>query len=152
MVGGTSTPAMPENATRPIFVPLCWALMNSPAAFSAAVSRFGATSVEHIEPDTSMASRIDEASDGTSTVACGRAAPTPSTTRPAANSQSGIRRRHGDRPGSAARISVTLDIRSAVRRRRRRVHQRQPSSSGNASSAIRAHGQLRDIRGSVRTR
>ena len=94
-----AAPAMPENATRPILVPSCWALMKSRAAFWAAVSRLGATSVEHIDAETSMASRIDAEFDGTGTDACGRAAPVASTTRPAANSQSGIRRRHSDRAG-----------------------------------------------------
>jgi len=55
------------------------------------------------------------------------------------------------RAGSAARIRLTLEISSAVRRRRRRVHQRTPSSNGNASSATSAHGQVSVIRGSVRT-
>ena len=124
VVGSTWTPAMPENATRPIRDLSGWASMNSLAAFCAAVSRLGATSVEHIDADTSIASSTVAASDGTMTDACGRAAPVASTIRPAANSHSGMRRRHSERPGSAARIRETLDIRSASRRRRRRVHQR----------------------------
>ena len=124
VVGSTSRPAIPEKVTRPIRAPSSCALMNSRAASCAAVSRLGATSVEHIEADTSIASRIEAAFEGTGTDICGRAAPVPRTTRPAANSQSGIRRRHSDRPGRAARISVTLDTRTASRRRRRRVHHR----------------------------
>ena len=126
-------------------VPLFCARTKSFAAFSAAVSRLGTTSVEHIDPDTSTASRIAEESDGTTTVACGRAAPPASTTRPAASNHSGIRRRHADRCGSAARTSATLDIRTAPRRRRRRSHHRYPSSSGKASSASSAQGQVSDI-------
>jgi hypothetical protein len=143
---------MPENVTIPICDLPSWALMNSRAAFWAAVIRFGDTSVEHIDADTSMASRIVAESDGTSTDACGRAAPVPSTTRPTAKRISGIRRRQSDRPGRAARIRATLETRTASRRRRRRSHHRYPSSKGKANSARRAHGQVRDIRGSVRTR
>jgi hypothetical protein len=151
VVGSTSSAATPENATSPTLVPFFCALMKSRAAFCAAVSRFGSTSVEHIEEDTSTASRIDEESEACSTDACGRAAPTARTTSPAANSHSGMRRRHSDRPGRAARITATLDIVSAVRRRRRRIHQRAPSSSGKAASATSAQGHDSDIRGSVRT-
>ncbi len=148
----TTRPAIPANATRPILVPSSCAWMNSRAACLAAVRRFGATSVAHIDAETSIASRMDAELEGTGTDACGRAAPVPRTTRPAAKSQSGIRRRQSDRPGSAARINATLDMRTASRRRRRRVHHRIPSSDGKATSATNAHGHVRDIRLSVRTR
>ena len=145
VVGRTSRPVTPEKVTRPILDPSSCASMKSRAACCAAVSRLGATSVEHIEPDTSIASRIVAWFDGTSTDASGRAAPVARTTRPAANSQTGMRRRHSDRPGSAARTSATVDRRTASRRRRRRIHQRKASSDGKANNAVRAHGQCRDI-------
>ena len=44
--------------------------------------------------------------------------PPASASRPAANRMTGIRRRHSDRPGSAARISATLETLSATRLRR----------------------------------
>ena len=57
-VGGTRTPAVPANATRPMRGPPASDLMKALAAFSAAVIRFGLTSVEHMEPETSRASMI----------------------------------------------------------------------------------------------
>ena len=54
----------------------------------------------------------------------------------------GIFRRHSVRPGSAARISATLETRTATRRRRRFSHHRTSSSSGTTSSAVRAQGQV----------
>jgi len=146
VVGGTRRPAIPPKATSPIRAPPGCALMNSAAAFSAAVSRLGCTSVEHIDPDTSSASRIVVELDGTATVACGRAAPSPSTASPSSSRAAGTRRRHRVRPGRAARTSAAEVTRTADRRRRRRVHHATPSTSGTASSASRAAGQANDIR------
>jgi hypothetical protein len=142
---------MPENATSPIFVPSSCLRMNRRAASLAAVSRLGSTSVEHIEFDTSIVSRIDVADVGTAADTCGRATPAPSTSRPATNRMIGILRRHSVRPGSAAWISATLDRRTATRRRRRFSHHRTRKSSGTTSTAVRAQGQVRDIRRPFRT-
>ena len=145
-VGGTMTPATPAKATSPMRDPPGCALMNAAAASCAAVSRFGETSVEHIDRETSSASRIVVELDGTATVACGRAAPTPSTARPSTSRAAGMRRCQRPRPGSAARTSAAEVTRTAARRRRRRDHQATPRTSGMASSADRAHGQANDIR------
>lgn len=145
-VGGTITPATPAKATRPMRAPLGWARMNSAAAFSAAVSRFGRTSVEHIEPDTSRASRIVVELAGTGTEAWGRAAPIASTARPRSSRAVGTRRRQRVRPGRAARTRATEVTRTAARRRRRRDHQATPRIAGTASRASRAAGQAKDIR------
>ncbi len=85
VVGVTSRPAMPENATSPILVPSLCPFTNLRAASIAAESRFGSTSVLHIEPETSMASRIEVLFDGTESRACGRASAPLSATRPARN-------------------------------------------------------------------
>ena len=145
-VGGTRTPAIPAKATSPIRAPPGCALMKSAAAFSAAVSRFGCTSVEHIDPETSRASRIVVELAGTATVACGRAAPIPSTARPSSSRAAGTRRRQRLRPGTAARTRAAEVTRTAARRRRRRDHQATPRTSGTASSASRADGHANDIR------
>jgi len=145
VVGFTSRPAIPEKTTTPILVPSPRSLTNSRAASRATVSRFGATSVEHIEVDTSTTSRIDVDEAGTVSVAFGRAAARPSASRPTTNRIAGIFRRHCDRPGSAARISATLDTRTASRRRRRISHHRTSRRTGTTSTASRAQGQPSDI-------
>src|SRR5579859_6943808 len=76
VVGGTRTTAVAEKATRPMRGPPDCDLMKALADRSAAVMRFGCTSVEHMDPDTSRASMIVADDDATGTVACGRAAPT----------------------------------------------------------------------------
>ena len=79
MVGGTTSAATPANATKPMRVPCGCASMKLVAAFSAAVIRFGVTSVEHIDPETSSARMIVVELDDTASVVCGRAAPIAST-------------------------------------------------------------------------
>ena len=145
VVGGTRTPAVPANATRPMRGPPASDLTKALAAFSAAVMRFGCTSVEHIEPETSRASMIVPDDDGTRTVACGRAAPTPSTASPSSSSAAGMSRRQRLRPGRAARTSAIEVTRTASRRRRRRVHHQAAITSGTARRASNAHGQDSDI-------
>src|SRR5215831_8024262 len=144
-VGGTSRPAVPANATRPMRGPPAWEVMKSLVAFSAAVIRFGFTSVEHMEPEMSRASRIVADDEGTGTVTCGRAAPTPSTANPAASSAAGMRLLQRVRPGTAARTSAIEVTRTAARLRRRSIHHQIPNTSGITSRASRAHGQENDI-------
>ena len=112
---------------------------------SAAVIRFGFTSVEHMEPDTSSASMIVADDDATGTVACGRAAPTASTPRPSISSAAGMRRRQRERPGRAVRTSAIEVTRTAARRRRRRISHQTANTSGMTRSASSAHGQEKDI-------
>ena len=57
-----------------------------------------------------------------------------------------MRRRQRVRPGSAARTNAADVTRTVVRRRRRRDHQATSRTTGIASSASRAHGQVNDIR------
>ena len=109
------------KTTRPMRGPPCWDLMKALASCSAAVIRFGFTSVEHMEPETSRASMIVADDDATGTVACGRAAPTASTARPSVNSATGMRRRQRERPGKAVLTSAIEVTRTTARRRRRRV-------------------------------
>ena len=145
VVGGTCSPATPAKVTRPILVPPAWDWMNEVAASWATVSRFGSTSVEHMDPDTSIASMIVVELDATGTLACGRAAPTPSVANPSISSRLGISRIQRVRPGSAARTSAIEVTRTAARRRRRRSNQVSPHSSGMISSDNSAHGQLNVI-------
>ena len=145
VVGGTCSPATPAKATRPILVPPAWDWMKEIAAFWATVIRLGSTSVEHIDPETSMASMIVVELDATGTVACGRAAPTPSVAKPSISSSVGISRVHRVRPGSAARTRAIEVTRTAARRRRRRSSQVIPNSIGMSSSDSSAHGQLNVI-------
>ena len=94
--------------------------MKAPADCSAAVIRLGFTSVEHIEPETSMASRIVALDETCGTVTCGRAAPTASTASPATRKAAG-RRRQRDRPPAALRTSAIEVTRTVARLRLRRV-------------------------------
>src|SRR6185437_1745169 len=144
-VGGTRRPAVPAKATRPMRGPPAWELMKSLVSFSAAVMRFGSTSVEHMEPETSRASRIVADVEGTGTVTCGRAAPTASTANPAASNAAGMRLLQRVRPATAARTSAIEVTRIAARLRRRRIHHQIANTSGMARRASRAHGQENDI-------
>src|SRR5262249_14462433 len=101
--------------------------------------------VEHMEPEMSRASRIVADVEGTGTVTCGRAAPTPSTANPAASSAAGMRLLQRVRPGTAARTSAIEVTRTAARLRRRSIHHQIPNTSGMTSRASRAHGQENDI-------
>src|SRR6478609_3526520 len=92
--------------------------------------RFGETSVEHMDAETSIASMIVVELLATGTVAAGRATPTPRTANPRTSSSTGMRLVHRVRPGRAARtaaIEVTVTI---ERRRRRLVHQAMPRTRG----------------------
>src|SRR5215468_1457290 len=144
-VGGTRRPAVPAKVTRPMRGPPAWELMKSLVAFSAAVMRFGSTSVEHMEPETSRASRIVADVEGTGTVTCGRAAPTPSTANPATSSAAGMRLLQRERPGTAARTSAIEVTLIAWRLRRRRIHHQIANTSGMTRRASSAHGQENDI-------
>src|SRR5215217_4257332 len=151
VVAGTCRPATPANATRPILVSPSWDWMKETAASWATVSRFGSTSVEHMDPETSIASRIVVELDGTGTVACGRAAPTPSVAKPRRSNRVGIRRFHLVRGGSAALTRAIEVTRTAARRRRRRNSQGTPQRIGMISSDIKAQGQLKVIRRAFRS-
>ena len=119
--------------------------MKETAACWATVSRLGSTSVEHMDPETSIASMIVVELDGTGTVACGRAAPTPSVAKPRSSNRVGMSRVHRVRAGSAARTRAIEVTRTAARRRRRRSNQTTPHRIGMISSDISAHGQLKVI-------
>ena len=119
--------------------------MNAAADCSAAAIRLGFTSVAHMEPETSRASMIVAEDEACGTVACGRAAPTASTARPAASSATGRRRRQRDRPGKAAATSAIEVTRTVARLRIRRASHQAASSRGRMSSARSAHGQESDI-------
>src|SRR5205085_2320595 len=125
--------------------PPVWDLMKALAACSAAVIRFGRTSVEHIEPETSTASMIVADVDATGTVACGRAAPTASTARPSVSSAVGMRRRQRERPGTAVRTSAIEVTRTAARLRLRLLSHQTANTSGMTRSASSAHGHEKDI-------
>ena len=84
LVGDWTTWAKPLNATIPIWVPEPWCSMNEAAADSAAWSRVGAMSSEHMLPDTSMTSTIVVWLVGTLAIAIGR---------PIAEAQGGQRHR-----------------------------------------------------------
>ena len=58
LVGGWITAARPLNATSPISDPELWLVTNATAAASAASSRVGSMSVEHMLPETSIARMI----------------------------------------------------------------------------------------------
>jgi hypothetical protein len=145
VVGGTCRPATPAKATRPILVsPLCDS-MKETAACWATVSRLGSTSVEHMDPETSIASMIVVELKGTGTVACGRAAPIQSVAKPRRSNRVGMSRVHLVRGGSAARTKAIEVTRTAARRRRRRNNQIIPQRIGMISSDTKAHGQLKVI-------
>ncbi len=109
VVGGTASSANPEKITRPIRAPLGWFSTNVRAASCAAVNRFGSTSVEHIDPETSRARMIDVREYGTFRSTLGRPAANPSATRLASSMATGRCRCHRFRLGSTVRSSATLE-------------------------------------------
>jgi hypothetical protein len=145
VVGGTCRPATPAKATRPILVCPSWDSMKETAASWATVSRLGSTSVEHMDPETSIASMIVVELDGTGTVACGRAAPTPSVAKPRRSNRVGMSRVHLVRGGSADRTRAIEVTRTAARRRCRRNNQVIPQRIGMISRDTKAQGQLKVI-------
>ena len=111
----------------------------------ATVSRFGATSVEHMDPETSIASMIVVESEATGTLAWGLAAPMPSVANPSISSTLGISRTHLLRLGSAARTNAIDVTRTAARRRRRRSNQVVRTTIGMINSDNSAQGQTNVI-------
>ena len=109
LVGGWITAAKPLNATSPISDPELWLVTNATAASSAASSRVGSMSVEHMLPDTSIARMIVVWLAGTLSTTTGRPSAITSAATPAANSANGRCRRRRDAPGRAARISDRLE-------------------------------------------
>ena len=109
VVGATASWAKPENTTSPIRVPAGCELTKSRAAFWATLNRFGCTSVEHIDRDSSRARMIDVRPIGTSDVSWGRADATPSRPRLASSMATGKWRRQRDRRGRAVRRRARLE-------------------------------------------
>ena len=59
VVGGTASSAKPEKTTRAMRTPFGWFSTNARAASCATANRLGRTSVEHIDPETSIARMTD---------------------------------------------------------------------------------------------
>ena len=83
--------------------------MNDDAAASAAWRRFGAISLEHMLPDTSMTSTIVVWLVGTLAIATGRPIASPSAASATANRANGRWRRQRPDPGRAAWTSDRLE-------------------------------------------
>ena len=113
MVGDWTISAKPANATMPIWVvPLCrWT--NDEAAASAAMSRLGGMSVEHMLRETSIARITVVRPAGTDTIATGRAIAMTRLPSPMRNSANGRCRRMRDDCGAASRTSDRLEKRTA---------------------------------------
>ena len=130
--------ANPANATMPMSVPGSCRSMNAAAASSAAASRLGGMSVEHMLRDTSMTIRIVVWLVGTLTTAAGRASATTIAARDAANIANGRWRRTREVPGRAAATSDRLENRTAAQRRRRWTTRYSAMSAGTSSSSTRS--------------
>ncbi len=108
-VGAWTSSANPEKATIPIWVDDPWLLMKSDAAASAASIRLGAMSVEHMLPDTSMASITVVWFVGTVAMTTGRLSASTRHATATATSANGRWRRRREEPGSASRTSDRLE-------------------------------------------
>jgi hypothetical protein len=106
MVGSCATWAEPAKATMPTFTWRGNSARNALAAFCAATSRFGWTSVARMLPDTSIASMMVCWFDGSVITAIGRAAASTITASASRNSAGGMCRRTLC-PGPIA--SLTMD-------------------------------------------
>ena len=140
-VGGCTSAAVPAKDTMPIRVVIGWSAMNALAAFCAATSRLGSTSVARMLPETSMARITVSCCEGSVTTAVGRAT---------------ARKQRGDRREEQQRRHVAAP---AGRASHRLAHQRQvrvadgeplaavaaatrtaPRCSGTSSSSASASG------------
>ncbi len=83
--------------------------MKLAAAASAASSRLGGTSAEHMLPETSIVRTIVVSFVGTLAITTGRASATARPARASANRAKGRWRRMNDEPGRASRISDRLE-------------------------------------------
>src|SRR4029077_11072542 len=119
LVGLWTIWANPLNATIPIWVLGPWCSMNAAAAFSAAMSRLGSMSSEHMLPDTSMTRTIVVWLDGTAAIATGRPTAKARAARAVANSTNGRWRRRRAGPGRAAWTSDRLEKGHTLVRARR---------------------------------
>ena len=109
VVGGWTTAAKPLKATIPICVVALCRLMKSAAAASAASSRLGGMSVEHMLPETSIVRMIVVSFAGKDRIAAGRARATTSEASPRRNRATGRWRRRNDPRGAASRTSDRLE-------------------------------------------
>jgi hypothetical protein len=117
-VGGTSTLALPPNATSPRLMRPGSRSTNDLAADSAAAMRVGSTSVACIDRDTSMAIITVARSRGTRTAVEGRATPRESTVSAMSSSAKVRCRRQPGRRGATLPSSSTLLKRATNLRRR----------------------------------
>jgi len=113
---------------------------NLVAAFCAAPSRDGLTSVAPIEFEMSLTSMIAALLTGTATVRCGRAAAAMSTTMAMAKISIGAWRRHPGRCGVTEAVRAGAANVAAISRRRRCWAVYQRASTGTATSATRMNG------------
>ena len=109
VVGGWTSSAKLLNATIPIWVVGPWRSMKDAAAASAAWRRLGATSAEHMLPETSMAMMMLVWFVGTLTMSTGRAAAMARAPAATTNSAKGRCRRTREEPGSASRTRARLE-------------------------------------------
>ncbi len=107
-VGCCTTTACAANATMPMRTSDGCSCTNAFAASRAAAIRLGATSVARIDSDVSIARTIVRCSDGSVTVARGRATATMRMTSPSRNSSGGTCRRIRREPAAASRSSARL--------------------------------------------
>ena len=108
-VGAWTISAKPLKATIPICVVELCDSTNAAAAASAARSRLGSMSAEHMLPETSIVRMMVVLLAGTATIAAGRATATEVEATAARNSANGRWRRSRDVRGAASRRSETLE-------------------------------------------
>ncbi len=101
-VGGWTSAAVPANVTMAMRVSSGCFCTNAFAAFCAATSRFGSTSRARMLSETSIAITMVRLSDGSVTVAVGRAIARIATISPSRNSNGGMCRRRLCRGPSAS--------------------------------------------------
>ena len=107
-VGSCATCAEPAKATMPTFTWRGSSARKDLAAFCAATSRLGCTSVARMLPDTSMARMMVCWLDGSVTTACGRAAASSMAASASRNSAGGMWRRIVW-PGPIASLTIDSD-------------------------------------------
>ena len=141
VVGDCTTTGRRANWMRPTLTLSGMPETNVVAAFCAAPSREGFTSVALIELEMSLANMIAALLTGTATVRCGRAAAAMSRATAMANTSIGAWRRQPGRRGVTDSVRMGAANAAATFRRRRCWPAYQRASTGTAIRPTRTNGE-----------
>jgi hypothetical protein len=122
--------------------------MNDKAARSAAISRFGGISVEHMLRDTSIAKIMVVCPAGIAVTVTGLLSAITNRAKAVQKAANGICRFHAENLGCAAWMSDKLENRTTVRLRRRSIQMYAATKRGISGNNQKAKGHKKSMRAS----